>query len=193
MPAVLVQRRLEAALKQVIARTAALDVTPGNVSVGLDGRFLVDDCSHYLIYGSESLLALARELEDETRCDILERLRKTRTPTVFEVNVPVRLLEDTTLLELLSEATYTLAFNEHHERAEVREIDFAVALHRDSSSLTLLGTGIPTSFEIHFGPPLPIGVSKKPGREGPWVRSCALRELLGANGWRSSAVSRRSR
>lgn len=39
----------EAALKQVIARTAALDVTLGNVSVGLDGRFLVDHCSHYLI------------------------------------------------------------------------------------------------------------------------------------------------
>ena len=120
--------------------------------MGLDGRFLVDDCSHYLIYGSESLLALARELEDETRCDILERLRKTRTPTVFEVNVPVRLLEDTTLLELLSEATYTLAFNEHHERAEVREIDFAVALHRDILITHVVGYWHPDVIRDPFRP-----------------------------------------
>ncbi|MCS4306289.1 hypothetical protein M2404_000612 [Rheinheimera pacifica] len=60
--------------------------------VGSD-RFLVEECGHYLIQGSEYLMSLAANLSHSPNSeDYSRRLRKYGIPTVLEVDIPVSML-----------------------------------------------------------------------------------------------------
>lgn len=60
------------------------------VWLGLDDRTLIEDCGHYLLYGSEYLLAIAAELTHRTRntIDYRQFLRLRGKPTIVACNVP---------------------------------------------------------------------------------------------------------
>lgn len=60
--------------------------------VGSD-KFLVEDCGHYLIQGSEYLMALAAQLcRSRSGEDYRFRLRKYGIPTILEIDIPVDLI-----------------------------------------------------------------------------------------------------
>lgn len=67
----------------------------GRFWVVLEERELIEHCGHYLIQGSEYLMALAASL-----CrlapgeDYRMRLRKHGTPTIFELHIPIQHLQE---------------------------------------------------------------------------------------------------
>ena len=63
------------------------------VYVGVDVRFLMDHCGHYLLYGSEGVLAVVRHLENSLGQELAHHLKKEGTPTVVEIDLPVGALE----------------------------------------------------------------------------------------------------
>jgi len=78
-----------------IARTGQdYDQRDEKVCLALDSSHLVSHCAHYLVYGSEYLLALATELMPEDGegepCDFRQYLRDRGLPTVFVCDVPIR-------------------------------------------------------------------------------------------------------
>jgi hypothetical protein len=65
----------------------------GRFWVVLDESELVEDCGHYLIQGSEYLMALAATLcRVRPGEDYRLRLRSIGTPTIFELHIPTKLL-----------------------------------------------------------------------------------------------------
>lgn len=63
--------------------------------VGCD-TFLLEECGHYLIQGSEYLMALAANLKrPQSFEDYRFRLRNYGIPTILEVDIPVKLLSAT--------------------------------------------------------------------------------------------------
>lgn len=74
------------------------------VFFALDCSHLLQHCAHYLIYGSEYLLALAADLRPEDRkgeaCDFRRNLKGRGIPTVFVCNVPLHRMEPSALVEL---------------------------------------------------------------------------------------------
>ncbi|WP_078201893.1 hypothetical protein [Cupriavidus necator] len=59
--------------------------------VGSDAH-LINDCGHYLIQGSEFLMALAANLSPANGEDYRFRLRNYGVPTVLEIDIPVELV-----------------------------------------------------------------------------------------------------
>ena len=62
----------------------------GYIYFGLDDRFLIECCGHYLIYGSEYLQTLAASLEDQVGHPTKSELRRIGIPTVFVVDMDMR-------------------------------------------------------------------------------------------------------
>ncbi len=75
----------------------------GKVYLVCDDRDLVEECGHYLIQGSEYIMALAATLARRSSAseDYRLRLRKIGIPTIFEVNLPVSMIPALQLNELI--------------------------------------------------------------------------------------------
>ena len=63
----------------------------GHLYVSLDERFLVQECGHYLIYGSEYICAIAAGLQGAKGADYdyQQHLRRNGRPTVFVCQLPI--------------------------------------------------------------------------------------------------------
>lgn len=78
---------LEETLKEFEARK---EQERGKLWVVLEASELVQDCGHYLIQGSEYMMALAATLSGiYPKEDYRLRLRKIGIPTIFETHIPV--------------------------------------------------------------------------------------------------------
>lgn len=98
------------------------------VYFGLDDRFLIEHCGHYLIYGSEYLQSLCSHLPDRIRYDISSRLKRVGTPTVFQVNISVSQFENQELSALADDALPAWAYCIAHDKREPGLLDFAIML-----------------------------------------------------------------
>ncbi len=63
-------------------------------------RFINGGSGHYLIYGSEFILSATRFLEDRLNMPLIHRLKTTGVPTIFEVDIPYRLLTKSEIQDL---------------------------------------------------------------------------------------------
>lgn len=63
----------------------------GTFYFSLDERFLVQECGHYLIYGSEYICAIAAGLQGTKGADYdyQQHLRRNGRPTVFVCHLPI--------------------------------------------------------------------------------------------------------
>jgi len=111
----------------------------GFVYFGLDDRFLLNHCGHYLIFGSEYLQSLAAFIERETRCDLKSELRKCGKPTVFEVRMRISTFSDGELRELTSKVFHTWAYNIAHNRTYPYELDFGIEIDHELPQDYIIG------------------------------------------------------
>jgi len=89
------QSKIEAAIKDIGTETRE-----GNVHFGLDDKFLIKHCSHYLIHGSEYLMAIAIHLGHEVGRDLTRVLRNIGFPTIFVCDIPISKVSYWEILEL---------------------------------------------------------------------------------------------
>jgi len=114
----------ETHIKAAIEYMAGSYKRHGNVYFGMDDRFLINYCGHYLIYGSEYMGGLATFIQQQFNYDLKAELRKYGKPTIFKVRIPVTAFSEAELRELASEALRTWAFNMAHNRTYSYELDF---------------------------------------------------------------------
>jgi hypothetical protein len=100
----------------------------GQVYFGLDDRFLIEHCGHYLIYGSEYIQCLANFLGREFSYDLDSELKQTGKPTVFEVNIPVSQFAIEELRALSDDALPAWAHCMAHSRNQSGQRDFAITM-----------------------------------------------------------------
>lgn len=103
----------------------------GYVYFGIDDRFLINHCGHYIIEGSEYLQSLAAFIERKIGCDLKSELRRYGKPTVFTARIPVSAIPRGTLRELACELLQTWAYNVAHSRSHSYELDFGIELDRE--------------------------------------------------------------
>lgn len=68
--------------------------------LGLDDRLLLEQCGHYLIYGSEFLGSIGAQLVSFGKGNPQALLKSFGKPTMFICNVPMKLIDKSTLKEL---------------------------------------------------------------------------------------------
>ena len=78
--------KLEAAIDQMATRNR---LDQGKIYFCADEETLIKESGHYLIQGSEYLMALAATLMSGSGEDYRLRLRKFGVPTIFEVDIPI--------------------------------------------------------------------------------------------------------
>jgi hypothetical protein len=64
------------------------------VFVGLDDRYLIRYCGHYLIQGSERLMAVAVRMKSMTGKDCIHVLRNLGRPTMFVCELPFSMITE---------------------------------------------------------------------------------------------------
>ena len=106
---------------------------------GLDDRFLLNHCGHYLIFGSEYLQSLAAFIERAIGCDLKSELRKYGKPSVFEVWMPMSNFSVDELKCLASEVFHTWAYNIAHDRTYPYELDFGIDIDHDLEPAYIIG------------------------------------------------------
>ena len=97
---------------------------------GLDDRFLINHCGHYLIEGSEYLQGFAAFIERKIGGDPKREFRKYGKPTVFELRIPISFVSEGELRGFASELLQTWAYNTAHSRNDPYELDFGIEVDR---------------------------------------------------------------
>lgn len=100
----------------------------GYIYFGLDDRYLIDNCGHYLIYGSEYIQALATCIERKIKRRVKPILRRRGVPTVLAVDMPTNHFTDNELRTLGEKALCVWAYAIAHNTEESGKIDFAIEL-----------------------------------------------------------------
>lgn len=100
----------------------------GLIYFGLDDRFLLEHCGHYLIYGSEYLQGLATSIQREFGYELKAELRKSGKPTVFEVQMPVEDFSEDELWALAEQVFPTWAYNIAHNKDSSYALDFCIQI-----------------------------------------------------------------
>lgn len=79
----------------------ALDYSDnGKLYVALDDRHLVESAGHYLIYGSEYIMAIAAHLPSDRVLEFQRCLRTIGAPTMYEVDVSIEFVASGELAQL---------------------------------------------------------------------------------------------
>ena len=115
----------------------------GQVYFGLDDRFLIEHCGHYLIYGSEYLQSLCSHLRDRIRYDLSSQLKRIGIPTVFRARISVSQFKSQELSTLAGDALPAWAYRIAHNKREPGLLDFAIMLGH---------TLPPTDIVTHYHP-----------------------------------------
>jgi hypothetical protein len=111
----------------------------GQVYFGIDDRFLIEHCGHYLIYGSEYLQSLASSLRRRRGFDLSSNLRQRGTPAVFRVNISVNQFEDQELGELADNALPAWAYCIAHDKRDPGLVDFAITIDETLAPENIIG------------------------------------------------------
>lgn len=77
-----------------------LNIRENRVYFVLDDKFLISECGHYLLYGSEYILSVFATIESKTRKSFREHLLNIGQPTIFICNIPIELISEGTKKEL---------------------------------------------------------------------------------------------
>lgn len=85
---------------EAIIKGVKTETREGNVHLGLDDKFLIKYCGHYLIYGSEYLMAIAVKLGHAVKKDLTRVLRNIGIPTIFVCDIPFFKISNCEILEL---------------------------------------------------------------------------------------------
>jgi hypothetical protein len=91
-----------------------------HIYFGLDDRFLLESCGHYLIYGSEYLLAIAVRLAEGKRI-----LQNMGIPTMLACDLPFSMIESWAVREFAGALLSTLFRNYANSGKKTPTIDFA--------------------------------------------------------------------
>ena len=111
----------------------------GQVYFGLDDRFLIKHCGHYLIYGSEYVQSLASFVGRKLGYGLESQLRQAGTPTVFEVNIPVGLFATGQLEALSDDALPAWAYCMAHGKKQPGERDFSITVDQTLPPKNIVG------------------------------------------------------
>ena len=111
----------------------------GYVYFGLDDRYLINHCGHYLIEGSEYLKSLAAFIERKIGGHLKSELRGHGKPTVFELQIPISVIPEGELRVLASELLQTWAYNIAHSKDDPHELAFCIDFDRGLSSDHIMG------------------------------------------------------
>ena len=123
------------------------------VYVGIDDRFLIDLCGHYLLYGSESILAVVRQLEELIGQDLAYLLKTCGNPTVVEVDIPIDMLDAPRRSALAREILFTYAYNSFHKKNEARHLGFSIMLQDGVPPEWVAGSYHPINIRDPYGNP----------------------------------------
>ncbi len=104
--------------------------------LGLDDRLLLEQCGHYLIYGSEFLGSIGAQLTSLGKGNPKALLKAIGKPTMFICNVPINAIDNKTLNEL---AYYILS------RRPTDFMDFTLTLRQPLLGKNILGHYFPTN------------------------------------------------
>ena len=116
----------------------------GYIYFGLDDRFLITYCNHYLIYGSEYINGLAAFLEKELGCPAKSELKKYGMSTIFEVNIPVKQISSGELRELAQYLLPAWSFAIAHDKNEIGKVDVSIEIDHNLSPELIVGHYHPT-------------------------------------------------
>jgi len=94
----------------------------GHVYFEANEKLLVERCGHYLLYGSEYILAVAARLSPNSGKDYRRALKGLGIPTVFACDVPLRLISMQIILELagnMLEVMFERILNQNYYHPQV--------------------------------------------------------------------------
>jgi hypothetical protein len=115
-------------IEQAISNRAGSHMRHDYVYFGIDDRFLIKHCSHYLVYGSEYMKGLAAFLNRKLGCNAKSELKKIGKPTVFEVDMPVENINSEEMIELSQFVFSAWSFAIARDRTETGKLDFAIEI-----------------------------------------------------------------
>lgn len=104
------------------------DQRRGGLFLALDDRPFLHEDGHYLIYGSEYVMAVAAGLTRRRGRDYQRCLRGVGTPTVFACDVPLSLLPAPEIRHLCSTLLEGLVDHRRRRKGPAREVDHTIAL-----------------------------------------------------------------
>lgn len=113
------------------------DVDDGRVFVSLDDTDFLEFASHYLIYGSEFICAIAAGLSRTSARDYRQVLKRWGTPTIFRLKLPLGAISESDrnqFVEALSQQVPHV-----RRRRPVPAIDFTFRLRSGLPADSVLG------------------------------------------------------
>lgn len=128
------KKTVEDAIKKV-----GTNLREGRVFLALDEQLFVEECGHYLLYGSEYLIAIAAVLSEPSGIDYRQLLRQKGSPTVFICNVPIDLIKRNTLDELIGFVLQGWLQYVLYDEIPSSQIDFTLTLYNDLSPENIIG------------------------------------------------------
>lgn len=126
-------------IEQAISSMADSYMRHGYVYFAIDDRFLITYCSHYLVYGSEYIQAMAAFLERELKCGAKSELKKVGRPTVFKADMPVGKIRNAEMRELAEDIFPAWAFAIAHDRKETGKVDFSIEIEQGLQPELIVG------------------------------------------------------
>lgn len=141
---------IEAASKKAFPNESSRSST---VYLGIDDRFLIDCCGQYLLYGSESILAVVRQLKEAMGQDLAYLLKIRGDPTVLEVDIPIDILDASMRSKLAQEILFTYAYNSFHKKNEARHLGFSIMLQDGVPPEWVAGSYHPINIRDPYGNP----------------------------------------
>jgi len=110
-------------------RQIGVDVRNGLLYVVLDDRIFEDGCGHYLVHGSEFLLALTVNLPQHIdSISMTDVLLKRGVPTIFEIFLPIAKTDPVERKNLISDILIEWWYMKNHSDLTTGIIDYSFCL-----------------------------------------------------------------
>jgi hypothetical protein len=98
--------------------------------LGLDDRFLMEYCGHYLVYGSEYFLSMCGGLPiDRETCRSV--IRSKGTPTVFIIDLPIEFITPDQTGQLWNDIISQWGYSISHSLDDTVEVDFGITIDKN--------------------------------------------------------------
>ncbi len=93
----------ESSLRRAIASVRNVYMDDSRLYVILDDRVLLKYAGHYLLYGSEYVIAVGAEISREAGMDCRQLLKTIGTPTLFRIRLPINYIHKNDIMELAAD------------------------------------------------------------------------------------------